>query len=174
VPDRDSASFEAAYRKYRKRISGRAIGYEASPTEREDLLQSAWLSAWSTWHTAPEGDDVLPWLLTTLKRAWITRIVRSGARKRCHESVSFDVMPESFHAGVPADQETMSELKRVVRAIDRLPAPQREAVTMSALGYFESEIGDRFGISRQAAHKRLLHARKNLRLTVARNQLNSD
>jgi RNA polymerase sigma factor (sigma-70 family) len=127
------------------------------PTEAEDCLQETFMSALRAYPRLRHGDNLRAWLYTIAQRK-ATDAIRRLARRPTRELDGID--PPSSPAPEPPDDA----LWRSVRA---LPAKQRSAVTHRfVLDLAYAEIGERMGISEEAARQNVSAGLRRLRREV--------
>jgi RNA polymerase sigma-70 factor (ECF subfamily) len=131
-----------------------------SETEAEDALQEAFIDIFRRLNTFREESSL---------GAWIKRIVINHClnvfKKR---SVKFEEMTERI-AEIPEDDYvdedvTFYEVKRVKRAIMKLPDGYRKVLTLYLIeGYDHGEIADILGIQETGSKSQYSRARAKLR-----------
>jgi RNA polymerase sigma factor (sigma-70 family) len=128
------------------------------PAEAEDCLQETLMSALRAYPRLRHGDNLRAWLYTIAQRK-ATDVLRRRTRR---PTTGLDgVEPAAPMAADPADDG----LWRLVR---RLPSKQRVAVTHRfVLDLAYAEIGERMGISEEAARQNVSAALRRLRREVA-------
>lgn len=130
--------------------------------EAEDLTQDTFLRAWRQRGRLRDADAVRAWLFTIAKNLWSDRLRRKGRRPAVVETLQEDHQS----AAVAADRELIvqEDVRRVLEAMDSLPARQREVLHLHACdGFSLGEIAAILGISVDAAKANLCEARKRLR-----------
>lgn len=128
------------------------------PTEAEDCLQETFMSALRAYPSLRHGDNLRAWLYTIAQRK-ATDAVRRSARRPSRDLDG--VEPIAPPTPEPADDG----LWRTVRA---LPAKQRVAVVHRfVLDLAYAEIGERMGISEEAARQNVSAGLRRLRREVA-------
>jgi RNA polymerase sigma factor (sigma-70 family) len=119
-------AFVAIVQRYRRELIAHARRV-ASAERAEDIFQQAMLSAWSALGRQAEVRDV---------RAWLHRIVHNAALRVVRQSQPYEELSESLAA--ESRTETTAELRLDARdaltALAALPAPQRRALELTALG----------------------------------------
>lgn len=128
------------------------------PTEAEDCLQETFMSALRAYPSLRHGDNLRAWLYTIAQRK-ATDAVRRSARRPSRDLDG--VEPIAPATPEPADDG----LWRTVRT---LPAKQRVAVVHRfVLDLAYAEIGERMGISEEAARQNVSAGLRRLRREVA-------
>lgn len=93
----------------------------------EDLVQDCLVAAIAGAHTLRPGAPLRPWLFRIMYANHV-----AGWRRRARSPID-EGHDEPVDAAVAADQESRVELNDVMRAIDTLPQPQRDAIVLVAL-----------------------------------------
>jgi RNA polymerase sigma-70 factor (ECF subfamily) len=128
VRERDSSAFEALYDGYHRLVFGIALSMLAEPRAAEDLTQSVFLKIWS----APDA------YATGNFGAWLSRITRNRALDvlRGRAARPEDELPVDVPLDVTTDEIVFARLdgQHVRRALDRLPAEQRQAIELGFFG----------------------------------------
>jgi len=152
-----TASFKDGLLGEIKNLRAFAISLSGSVSLADDLVQEALLRAWSNSEKFQPGTSLRAWLFTILRN-----IYYSNYRKRAREVQDSD----GFYARrltVPGDQESHLDLEDFRRALTRLPAEQREVLTLigaSGLSYEEAAVICEVGIG--TIKSRLSRARSKL------------
>jgi RNA polymerase sigma factor (sigma-70 family) len=128
------------------------------PSEAEDCLQETFMSALRAYPRLSHGDNLRAWLYTIAQRKATDALRRSARRPtRTLDGVE--------PAGVPAADLPDDGLWRTVRG---LPPKQRVAIVHRyVLDLAYAEIGERMGISEEAARQNVSAALRRLRREVA-------
>jgi RNA polymerase sigma-70 factor (ECF subfamily) len=129
-----------------------------NPADAEDLVQETYLRAFRAFHLFTPGTNIRAWLFTILYRA---RADRSRKAARSPRTV------ELLHEG-PAVAPPQDELARgqedVLRALDRLPEPFRNAVVLRDMQDFTyEEIASILGVPIGTVMSRIHRGRSLLR-----------
>lgn len=145
------------------RVARRLTGEGA---DAEDLVQETLLKAWRGWNGFTAGSNVRAWLLTILRNAFISRW-----RSRKHEGTAIsldDADPHAIYEAVGSQDPSGEFLERivdrkVVAAVEALPAEYREALVLSDLeGLPYAEVAQVLGIPVGTVKSRLFRARRQL------------
>lgn len=139
--------------------------------EAEDLAQETFLRAYRAWDTFRRGTNARAWLFTICRNAFLRERERRG---RVPEVVA-DAEPElealAIHAGVTATLFADPERAffdsfvdaDVLRQVDRLPGPFREAVALVDLeGFNYAEACEMLGLPVGTLKSRLFRGRRLL------------
>ncbi len=134
-----------------------AVSLCGSVTTADDLVQEALLRAWSNSDKFQPGTSLRAWLFTILRN-----IYYSQYRKRAREVQDSD----GFYARrltVPGDQESHLDLEDFRKAMTKLPAEQREVLTLiGASGLSYEEAAAICGVEIGTIKSRLSRARSRL------------
>jgi RNA polymerase sigma factor (sigma-70 family) len=153
-----SAQFEI-YKLYYKSMYNASLRIVSSPLEAEDIMQDAFMSAFTNINSYKGEVSFGAWL----KKIVINKSVDyHRARKVKFEELDESVkdMTEDIIAD---DDETQVELKRIKKAIDMLPNGYRIVLSLFLLeGYDHEEIGQLLNISESSSRSQLTRAKQKL------------
>jgi RNA polymerase sigma-70 factor, ECF subfamily len=130
-----SASFKNELLAEIKNLRAFAISLSGSISLADDLVQEALLRAWSKSDRFQPGTSLRAWLFTILRN-----IYYSNYRKRAREVQDSDGA-YARRLTVPGDQESHLDLEDFRKALTKLPAEQREVLTLigaNGLSYEEA------------------------------------
>ena len=130
-----SASFKNELLAEIKNLRAFAISLSGSVSLADDLVQEALLRAWSKSDRFQPGTNLRAWLFTILRN-----IYYSNYRKRAREVQDSDGV-YARRLTIPGDQESHLDLEDFRKAMTKLPAEQREALTLigaNGLSYEEA------------------------------------
>ena len=130
-----STSFKDELLAEMKNLRAFAISLSGSISVADDLVQEALLRAWSKSDRFQPGTSLRAWLFTILRN-----IYYSNYRKRAREVQDSDGV-YARRLTVPGDQESHLDLEDFRKAMAKLPAEQREVLTLigaSGLSYEEA------------------------------------
>jgi RNA polymerase sigma-70 factor, ECF subfamily len=156
----DGPAFEQAYRAHADRLRAVAFQVLHDREAAQDAVHGALTRIWSAGSYRPERGDLLPFLIACVRREAID-VARGASRRHARELrvVPDAVAPDEFATIDPV------ESRRVRRALDALPAPQREIILRAyyaqrTLAEIATESGVPLGTvkSRLSAALRRLHA----------------
>jgi RNA polymerase sigma-70 factor (ECF subfamily) len=158
----DEESFEELYRRYARAIFSLALDRFRDHGRSEDAVQDVFALLWRVAaNYRPEIGPGAPWLYTVARNA-----IATSQRKRRDLPAEIADTP-SLDAGPDERAETAWQSFRVHRAVETLPAHQRQVVE---LGYWDhlsqSEIAERLGIPIGTVKTRTRAALKRLSETL--------
>lgn len=160
----DHQAFTELFERHAQAIWNYAYRLTASWSAAEDLLATAFLTAWRRRREVRlVRDSALPWLYTVTGNVCRAERRRLGRFLRVvPRLVRPDAAPD--HAERMAeDSAARDRLRRVLAAIDRLPRGEREAVKVCLLGDTSAaDAAELFGISEASVRSRLSRARARL------------
>ena len=145
----------------------RALGarYARSQEDLEDTVQDVLLTLHSIRHTYEGDRPFLPWLATIAVRRAIDR-VRVRGRHVAHE-VALHPDHETFIGAEPKNELAGLEAEELRRAVERLPAGQRQAITLLKLRELSlEEAATITGLSVAALKVATHRALKSLKLMI--------
>jgi RNA polymerase sigma-70 factor (ECF subfamily) len=134
-----------------------AISLSGSVTLADDLVQEALLRAWSNSDKFQPGTSMRAWLFTILRNAYY-----SHYRKQSREVQDTDGV-YSGRLAASGDQESHLDLSDFRKALAKLPAEQREVLTMiGASGLSYEQTAEICGVATGTIKSRLSRARRRL------------
>lgn len=135
-----------------------AIGLSGHPSDGDDLCQMTIERALANRQKWQEGTRLDSWMYKIMRNIWIDE-----TRSRNRRSQTFVREEEGFAVGSEGGQEAQVELGQVGRAMDRLPADQREAVLLVMVeGYAYKEAAAIIGCPVGTLNSRLVRGRDAL------------
>src|SRR5918996_2467164 len=142
-----------------------ALRLAGNAADADDLVQTALLNAYRSWHQYRPGTNAKAWLLTILRHAFVNEYRRRTARR---ETVTVTVSdrpgpdPEAAFFDGLVDEE-------VARAIAALPARYREVLVLTDLDGLRYEESSRaLGVPVGTVKSRLFRARGILKAQLRR------
>lgn len=169
----DQSAFSLIARQHGPRLAKVVRGMGVSPSEVEDVVQTAFVDAWralaefdcdrslGAWLTVIAANKARDWSRRRkIRLFWL----RSGSVDDAEARGVSD--PEM----TPERAEHHVELMRVQRAIDKLPEGYRTILVVACAGGLkQAEAAEALGISRKALEGRLARARIALNRELAKN-----
>ncbi len=151
---------------YRGPLIGLIASWGAPWGEAVDLAQESFATAWLN-RASCRGDWTDPAVFGPWLRGVARNHYRNWARSRGRHRARFVTLNSATlgaRAVGPAADPSTDEAELIRRAIERLPAPQRQVIWMH---YLEEstviEVATLLGITSKAVEGRLYQARRNLR-----------
>lgn len=166
---RDPDDFERAYRDHRSRAYAAALGVLRDPAAAEDVVQDVFAQLWNRPRTFDASRGRLRSYVTLLARnraidRWRSGTARDAAVDRLAGRIGRDMPVAPSAAERAISREESAE---VISIIDRLPAPQREAILLAyGQDLTAREIGEAVGIPLGTAKSRVRRGLERLRETV--------
>lgn len=94
----------------------------------EDVVQDVLLSIHTARHSFQPGRELEPWVRTIARNAVIDSVRRRNRQRARIADVETDTLPQSSQERASAEAEPLP--RRMERALEQLPAVQREAVLL--------------------------------------------
>src|SRR3954463_16147705 len=142
VADRDRQAFELLYHRYVRSMFGLALRRLRDRQRAEDAVQETFAAVWrSAGSYRPERGPAAPWLYAVARNAIVDRM-----RTRLQPVAD---LPETASAepGPPERAESAEVAWRVHRALEDIPAKEREVLELAYWsGMSQSEVADYLNI----------------------------
>lgn len=139
-----------------------ALRHHRNPSDAEDAVQDILLTLHAIRHTYDPARPFTPWLATIARRRVVDRLRRQG--RSTSREVALDAEHETFAAPDTNLQEVAWYKRALRRAVEQLPAGQRQAVTLLKLREMSlKEAATASGQSVPALKISMHRALKNLR-----------
>lgn len=136
-------------------------------TLAEDLVQETFYQAWKNRHSIENPDNVLPWLLTVLRRA-----VYKEYQQARPDSISLS--EEHIDDPVDLSQDHLDALVDLSNGLMSLSARQRELLLLHALhGFSYEQISEQLSIPIGTVMSRIARARQTLRAFFSKDNANN-
>lgn len=163
----DDSEFLEAFTEHLDRLHNLARGLTSSRQDAEDLVSETCLLALRGWRRrAP--DDAAAWFATVCLNAARSSYRRSAARPVEIAAPGWLLAQADDTADTAGSAFALVEATRVREALARLPAPQREAITLMDLGgYTASQTAQIVGAPRGTVLARVHRGRKALARALA-------
>lgn len=156
--DADAATIILAVEAEIPRLRRFARSMVRDPTLADDLVQECLERALSRMHLWKPGTNLRAWLFTILRNLHINAI------RRRQNHVDIDAEGQGAIGSSAGTQITRLELRDLRRALQRLPAEQRDVVLLVGLeGISYGEAAETLGISIGTVKSRLSRGRRVLR-----------
>jgi RNA polymerase sigma-70 factor (ECF subfamily) len=136
-----SHDFEEAFTRHHRAVFAAAYSLLRDAGLAEDVTQEVFLRFYANTETAPQGDDLRPWLLRiaiNLSYNTLRTRTRSGARddEFARETIGLAGASES----VETDFERRAEIAEARRALSKIDEPMRSCLILKQQGLSYREI----------------------------------
>ncbi|MDX3661892.1 RNA polymerase sigma factor [Streptomyces sp. ID05-26A] len=165
----DERAFGELYDRYAEAVWNHAYRLTASWSTAEDLTSATFMTAWRRrGQVTLVRDSALPWLFTVAGY-----LARSEFRRRTRFTRLLTRVPRNDVQGDHAEEvvsalDHEARLSQVLRAVDRLPRAEREAVELVLLGELTTaEAAEALGVAEVSVRSRLSRARSRLRKVLS-------
>jgi RNA polymerase sigma factor (sigma-70 family) len=151
-------AFEALVHRYRRPLLAYCRRLLLPEARAEDVVQQAFVSAWSSLNSGTEVDNVKAWLYRITHNQAINALKRSG--------YDFEELSDSLRgADAPeADLERRTVMRETLAGLAALPELQREAILRTAVnGDSYEQVASALGISDTQVRGLVYRARLTLR-----------
>ena len=151
--------FERVLREYGPALRRLASSWERDAAAREDLLQEI---LFALWRALPNFRG------QSSEKTFVFRVAHNRAlTHRFRPRAETDPLDEATHVADPrpspeAAAGSAQKLEQLLRALQQLPVPLRQVLTLSLEGLSRPELADVLGITENNAAVRLSRARKAL------------
>jgi len=164
----DQAAFESLVRRYQRQVANIIFLTLGTRDGLEDLAQEVFIRVHRSLGRFKSESTFFSWLY----RITVNICIDEARKRKLRRALSLEFLAESnslmmrdFHTDRGTDDHVLREERRhlVLRALQRLPAIQREAIILreyEELSY--EEIAETLGITVQAVKSRLFRARTEL------------
>jgi RNA polymerase sigma-70 factor (ECF subfamily) len=163
----DPQTFERAYREYRAGALAAARGVLRDPDSAEEVVQDVFTHLWRRPRAFDERRGSLHGYITMLARSraidrWRTQAVQESALGRLEGGAA-----ETYDKSAAERVIEREGAARAAVLVDRLPAPQREAILLTfAKGLSSSEIAAAIGVPAGTVKSRVRLGLDKLRLAA--------
>jgi RNA polymerase sigma-70 factor (ECF subfamily) len=142
------------------RAFGRSLS--GNPDSADDLVQETMLKAWGSRMRFQAGTNFKAWCFTILRNHYYSQI-----RRRRFVGEWDDLTAERI-LSAPASQDASIDLRDFLRALQQIPAPQREAlILVGAGGLSYEEVSDITQVALGTVKSRVARARTALEAILA-------
>jgi len=154
-------AFEAIVDRYRRPLLRYARRFLHEDARAEDVVQSAFVSAWTALNEGATVRDLRPWLY---------RIVHNGALNVMKKPGLDDAVlieASDLRPGPAAEVEQREDVRQALDTISRLPERQRTALLAVAFdGRSHADVGEELGLKEPAVRQLVSRARVSLRVAA--------
>jgi RNA polymerase sigma factor (sigma-70 family) len=174
VRDGHDRAFEALVQRYRGPLLRYCRRLRLTEGRAEDVVQQAFMQAWSALRRGAEVRELRPWLYRIVHNAYVN-LMRDSGRDAVHQAVALDGALGVDATLIDAQASTAAEpgipgglaLRETLSDMAALPQLQREVIFRTALaGQSHEEVALTLGISDGAVRGLLYRARATLRAAV--------
>jgi RNA polymerase sigma factor (sigma-70 family) len=137
-----------------------ALSYEADPALRRDLVQDILLAIWLALGSF-RGDASLKTFIASIAQKRSISHVTRRAREPRQEALPEHLVSAALSPDEAAVQKDLKE--HLIRSIQKLPIPQREAIVLCFEGFSYGEMSEVLGISTNAVMLRCQRAKAALK-----------
>jgi RNA polymerase sigma-70 factor (ECF subfamily) len=154
-------AFDGLYAALAGRLRGYLMAQCRDAALADDLLQDTFLQMHRSRHTYEPGRPVTPWVFAIARHVFLMKRRSTGRRLRFEERLTADATAGDV---VRDDVKAMVEKDEVRRALEQVPADQREALLLHHVqGWSFAEIAARLGIRVNAAKTRAFRGMKKMK-----------
>ena len=154
-------AFDAIVDRYRRPLLRYARRFLHEDARAEDVVQSAFVSAWTALNEGATVRDLRPWLY---------RIVHNGALNVMKKPGLDDAVlieASDLRPGPAAEVEQREDVRQALDTISRLPERQRTALLAVAFdGRSHADVGEELGLKEPAVRQLVSRARVSLRVAA--------
>ncbi len=165
----DEEPFRALFRRYGPLAKGLAYKVVRHSFLAEEIVQEAFLALWrDPGSYREERGSFRVWLLATVHHRAVDLVRREEAqRRRGQEQQPAEVLQEDIADSVAQRVDLAGTRKRVRRALDDLPAAQRQVLELMYFeGKSQADISDDLGLPLGTVKSRTLLGMRRLRLLL--------
>lgn len=160
-PSGDEDVVRAVYARYGGAVHTIAMSMLRDPMEAADVVQATFLNAWRAAARFTPDRELGPWLYAIARRQAIDAY-RRNRRIELATHADLDVVE------LPPSMEQLWEAWEVRRAVDQLPADEREVVRMAWFdGLSHPEVAERLGVPVGTVKSRSHRAHRRLAALLA-------
>jgi RNA polymerase sigma-70 factor (ECF subfamily) len=158
--DGDPDAVRAVYREYGRLVYAVAYKVLGDRGLAEEATQQTFVQAWRGARRFEPTRELAPWLATIARRVAID--VHRRESRRSHERLD-EVHNDPAVVTLPVSAESAYEVWEVRRAVEELPAEERDVVRLQHLeGLTHAEIATRLGVPAGTVKSRSFRAHRHL------------
>lgn len=159
--DGDPEAVRDVYRSYGRLVYGVAYGVLGDRGRAEEATQQTFVKAWRAAGSLDEGREMGPWLATIARRVAID--VQRGEAHRGADPLESVPPADPALTSEPQSAEAIYDAWEVRRAVDELPAQEREIVRLQHFeGLTHTQIAQRLDLPMGTVKSRSFRAHKLL------------
>lgn len=157
--DGDVRAFEALVRRYAPLMRAYAARVLGSHADSDDVVQDAFVTAWSRLPDLDDGGAVKSWLMRIVSRASIDRV----RARRIMDDIADHDPPAPVWQTPPRVVEARTQEQALARALAALPELQRQSWVLKEVGdYSYDDIASELGVPVSTVRGMLARARRAL------------
>lgn len=158
-----AALFDQVVARHTAMIARIALGYEADPALRRELVQDIMLAIWSGLPRFRHESSLKTFVAGIAYKRSISHVSRA-VRRPVAAPLSDDFVSED---PLPDEIASRNQLrKRMLEVVQTLPLAQKQAIILCLEGFSFKEIGETMGISTHAAQMRCQRAKAALKTAM--------
>jgi RNA polymerase sigma factor (sigma-70 family) len=167
--DGDRDAFTTLYHRHAATVWRQAHHLTGSSAMAEDVLAATFLTAWRRRAEVRfTADSALPWLLAVAGNEARTEQRRSMRHQRLFRRLGAAPVVRDHSDSVAASVDGHRSLHRVLAALERLPAAQREVVELFMIADLaQSDAARALGVPEATVRSRIHRARARLRTLLS-------
>lgn len=156
----DTNAFELFFTRHHKGLLAFIFTLTRDMDQAEDIAQMAFISLWKQRDTLSDPNGLKQYLYTTANNLFIDRHRSTRSRSELYANLTY----EAVHVENDDEEYIQERLKKLHKAIDRLPARCREILKMNKLeGLQQDEIANYLGISLRTVEGQMRIAYQKIR-----------
>jgi RNA polymerase sigma factor (sigma-70 family) len=142
-----------------------ALSYEADPSLRRELVQDILLAIWVALANFRGESSVKTFAASIAQKRCISHV-----SKRAREPRQVELPTDLVSAAAQPDEQALrnDQKRQLVKSIQQLPVPQREAIVLCLEGFSYGEMARILGISPNAVMLRCQRAKATLKTIMER------
>ncbi|QHC58876.1 RNA polymerase sigma factor [Rathayibacter sp. VKM Ac-2760] len=161
----DDRAFAEIVRRHGPLLRACALRLLRASSEVDDVVQETFLAAWTHMDSVIDGETIVGWLLTTLRRRCYDRLRSTDHQSRAELE---EDLPASLDHSPTAVSERAALVAEARAVLDRMPVLQRRCWELRQLRQLSyDEIGAELGVSATVVRGQLSRARLLMEATLA-------
>lgn len=161
----DDRAFAELVRRHTPVMRATAARILRSHSEVDDVVQEAFIAAWSHIDTVIDGDTIVGWLLTTVRRRCYERLQSAGNQRRADLEIDRPDTPDRCPDAMSERSSLVGEVRAVLA---RMPELQRRCWELRQLeGRSYDQIAGELEVSTSVVRGQLARARQLMQTTLS-------
>jgi RNA polymerase sigma-70 factor (ECF subfamily) len=161
----DDRAFAEIVRRHTSLLRATALRLLRASSEADDVVQETFLAAWTHMDSVIDGETIVGWLLTTVRRRCYDRLRSSDHQNRTELEQD---LPESLDHCPTAVSERAALVAEARAVLGRMPELQRRCWELRQLQQRSyDDIGAELGVSATVVRGQLSRARLLMEATLA-------